>query len=441
MLVAASPAPARAATPPKDRVGPPAGPVDEPAGEALTDAMALRAAVGLPSDRASTLRPFQVGGVRRYGLTVTAGEAATVDAIAEAQARTAGVLQVAAADPDVVTTRFDGATLHVAVSGEARLLRAALRAAPARGGDVVFRQVGRSRSSLDGILERLATDLPGLRDDGIRVVEFGIDPVTALVEIVVQRGGAASSARTLRERYGEAVVVRLDDWTGDLLACDVNSCGTLGGLASRVPGIASCSTGFVARDIPKVPYAPTYQMVTAGHCIRAAGGVGSGPWRNGSLSLTWGASTRQYFHDMAVTDAGRFALGGSVPAVRNGYYVGDGSVVGIGARMSDAAQTVGKVVCRHGVASGYDCGVIRATERRVVLSGTTIQRLWKVQMRSDHGDSGAGFIHQPAVREPWQATGILSGGGLDGTTHVTWYGTVLDAEKYVAHRTCTTASC
>jgi hypothetical protein len=441
MVIGAHAGPVQADSPPQDGPRTVAGPSERPRGDALADAMALRAALGLPADQTSTIAPFLDGGARAYGLVLTAPELAAVEGLAAAQARTEALLQVTATDPDVVTTHYEGATLHVAVSGDARVLRAALRDGPARTGDIVVRRVERSRSMLEGIVARLATDLPALRAQGIHVVEFGIDPASARVEVAVQAGGAPAPEGTLEERYGDGLIVRVEDWAGELLACDVTSCGTRGGLAARVPGVAACTTGFVAKDIPTVPYAPTYQMVTAGHCIRTAGGVGSGPWRNGALSLTWGTSTRQYFHDMAVTDAGRFGLGSNVPSVRNSYYVGGGSVVGISARMSDAGQAVGKVVCRHGVVSGYGCGVIRATERRVVLSGTTIQRLWKVQLRSQHGDSGAGFIHQPAPREPWQAAGILSGGSYDGTTHYTWYGTVLDAERYVGHRTCTTPSC
>jgi hypothetical protein len=441
LVIGAHAAPVQADSQPQDGLPPVTGPGERPRGDALADAMALRAALGLPADAASTIRPFLDGGARAYGLLLTAPELAAVEDLVAAQARSGVLLDVAASDPDVVTAHYEGATLHVAVRGDARAFRAALRTDAAGARDVVVRQVDRSRSMLEDILARVARDLPTLRDVGITVVEFGIDPASAQVEIAVEAGGLAAPAVALAERYGDGVIVRVEDWTGELLACDVTSCGTRGGLAARVPSVAACTTGFVAKDIPTVPYAATYQMVTAGHCIRTAGGVGSGPWRNGALSLTWGTSTRQYFHDMAVTDAGRFGLGSSVPAVRNSYYVGGGSVVGISARMSDAGQAVGKVVCRHGVVSGYGCGVIRATERRVVLSGTTIQRLWKVQLRSQHGDSGAGFIHQPAPREPWQAAGILSGGSFDGTTHFTWYGTVLDAERYVGHRTCTTPTC
>ena len=68
-----------------------------------------------------------------------------------------------------------------------------------------------------------------------------------------------------------------------------------------------------------------------------------------------------------------------------------------------------------------------------------------VELLSDDGDSGAGFIDQSAPGSSWRAAGILSGGICEGfpfCTDYTWYTTVNFMElRMPSYVICTTASC
>jgi hypothetical protein len=250
-----------------------------------------------------------------------------------------------------------------------------------------------------------------------------------------RQDGTGNAKETLTARYGPSVDVVISPVVGSLLACNnITDCGTKGGLAAK-SGIHICSTGFLAQA-PGNVFQPV-RMVTAGHCIKDAGGVNGGVvWKSEAGTVTWGKGTHQLFG--AANDVGAFSLAAATPAVKNEYYAsGTADIRRVRGVRTEAAQTVGMTLCRSGRTSGFDCGILRARSTSVDLgTGFVFCCLWKVEMFSDHGDSGAGFID---LAPNMNAVGTLVGGTREGIipwTDYTWYNSMADMETYMGLRTC-----
>lgn len=426
MSLTTSGGPSRAASPDADEV---------------RHAASLREASGLAAD-AATLRDSYSD--PRYanwdfGIPLTPAEANAIEEIRRQQARTEPMLEAAHDVSGFVSAYYDGGRLYLVVSKDSGLFEAELAARVPLEGAYEIRQIGHSLEQLDVARRAVAADLKELGAAGIHVFEFGVEPIGGRLEIVVSSQAPPNVADLLSQRYGAVVDVRVaDDYSSSLL-CTKDSCGTRGGLG--VKKVVTCTSAFVVRNVPVVPYNPTYYMLTAGHCIKSGGGVGAGPWKNTAATVTWGNGAGQYFFDGAYGDAGHFGLGSNVPSTRNTYYIGSGLTRSIGGKASDSTQAVGKLVCRHGWTSDYDCGYIRATWRTVILSGYQLHSMWKAELQSAGGDSGAGFIYQDSALEAWEAAGILSGGSIESGKYYTWYTTISNAESRLGLRTCVTASC
>ena len=260
--------------------------------------------------------------------------------------------------------------------------------------------------------------------------------MTGRVHVVVASGGdpakVAELTKALESAYGNLLDVEVVPVTASLLACTSSTTVERRAVwrASPVPSSARPGSS-CRRTVRRFPRSTWSRRDTA---LRT-------PGRRRRCGLE---ERRQHDHlgdeRQAIVgasgDAGAFRVG-TVPSVRNEYFQTPTEIFSYKGVRSEANQVVGMIACRSGKASGTDCGYIRAANTAVNLgAGFTFTSMWKVQMNSDHGDSGAGFLDQTANHN---AMGILSGGTREGIvpwTDYTWYTSVPKVQSLLNVRTC-----
>lgn len=264
-----------------------------------------------------------------------------------------------------------------------------------------------------------------------------IDEINGLVHVDVS-SLASTSAQAVSGRYGPIVQLGVAP-PGELLTCTSrDDCGTKGGLhANGFP--ATCTTGFLGK------VSAGLMMVTAGHCIRDAGF--SFYWNNGGAS--WGYGWGYQICNGCWPDAGMFHITTSVPSTKNQYFASSASDIrSITSTMTEGSLTLGRVVCRSAWTSGWGCGPITVRDHDVNVSGDIyhpyiIKHAWVVQLHSDRGDSGAGFIYTSSGVT--SAAGILFGGILAGDGYYyTWFSPIEQVYETWANygfHVCLSASC
>lgn len=413
-----------------------------PAADGTTDvteeaATKFRSDHGLRSDttyvRASLKnQPFSNG---EFGVPLTADEALAVHAEIAAQEAVLPTLDAAQSARGFVSAYFTRDQLTITVSDDGAAVRAVISARAPVGATVTVERRPFTLAVLEQTQKAVAGDWASLARDKIILSQVGIDSTTGLVHVVVSKDPTGRARETLLSRYGPSVDVEITPVVGSLLACNsIKDCGTKGGLAAK-SGAHLCSTGFLAQQQGNV-FSPV-RMVTAGHCIKDAGGVNGGlPWQSEAGTVTWGKGTHQLFG--AANDVGAFSLGTAALPVRNEYFAsGTVDIRRVRGVRTEAAQTVGLNLCRSGRTSGFDCGILRARSTSVDLgAGFVFCCLWKVEMASALGDSGAGVID---LAPNMNAVGTLVGGTREGFIpfhDYTWYNSMADMETFMGLRTC-----
>ncbi|HEU4325948.1 MAG TPA: S1 family peptidase [Roseiflexaceae bacterium] len=252
--------------------------------------------------------------------------------------------------------------------------------AGALAGRVESRRAGRSLARLSAAREEAAR---AVRLAGIQA-DVAANVPQNRVEVYV------TSAAGFGERLAQAGLTLPPEATVVEVATLMRPQADLyGGLGLTVGGAANnCTAGFAVRDGAGNRY-----ITTAAHCGNsvAYGGTGlglKGEVYGGALDLQW------------------HLPGTHTP--RNQITTGGGSVRAITGSRSRNGQTVGEVVCKHGVASGYTCGTIRQKDYIPSYVPGASANFIRVESSSAPislaGDSGA----------PWfsgnTAYGIHSGG-------------------------------
>ena len=430
LLVTVIPSPAAGASPSEATVR--AGTAD------LLSATRFREDHGLRSDPAYVEKTLVDAAFAdgTFGVPLSPAEAALVLSEVRAQDALLPALAAARETPGCVGAYFVRDQLTISVSaGEAAMEATATAAAP-NGAKVVISRVPFALKDLEAARSQIEEDWERLEAEGVSISQVGIDPALGRVRVVVGEDRTGQALELLTSRFGKVLAVEVTPVESSLFAgCNsIKDCGTKGGLAAKSGGW-TCSTGFLAQE-PGGVFAPV-RMLTAGHCIRDAGGVNGGvAWKNESATITWGKGTHQKFDRNL--DGGAFSLGSSTPTTKNAYFAGTSDIRLVRGVRTNGNQVVGLTVCRSGRTSGFDCGIIRAADTSVTLGGQQFWAMWKVDMQSAGGDSGAGFID---LASSMNAVGILSGGTREGIipwTDYTWYSSVGDAEWFLKLKTCGT---
>lgn len=399
-----------------------------------TDARALREWAGLDA-RSSTITKSLTGSgagyaVGDYGVPLSAAEEAVVDDIVATQSRLDEAIAVATRTAGYVSSYLVGTQLNVLTSAQPASMetRVAAHLPPGAALRVIASEYTLADlSAAEREVHALALELPGITridgDDTLGVVTVGVDSLQG------------DTAKHLTTRFGR--IVQLEQFSGgQLLACTVNDCGTMGGLTALAGNGTKCTTSFITTW-----GSSSHRMLTAGHCIKNSGGVGSGAvWKNGVRTITWGMNTAQNFCNGCTTDSGLFIIQ-TLPADRDQYLLGSGPR-DVFNDFLNTSLVRGKLICASRASSGYGCGSITRTNVTVdVDPGPAVFQIknsWETDMNSKGGDSGAGMIGFDSSDNLW-AAGVLFGG--PPTLTETWFSSAQNVQAFWGITICVTNAC
>jgi hypothetical protein len=274
-----------------------------------------------------------------------------------------------------------------------------------------------------------------MTDDGYAfdITSVVVDPRANRVSVGIN-AGLVEATDFLATRYGEVAHAWSDIRQPGELLCTTLACGTRGGVRIEHYDLRSaCTGGFIVRARASATSAWRRYMMTAGHCINYAGGVGNDyPWLNGNKTIQWGnnvASSLMWtdcgtLKKCSYQDVGMFGLGASVPTIRNTYFLEQDSVASITGWKIRRDQVIGQIVGRQGRVSGLSWGPIHSKPHSVSWScgyDACVQYdVVRVEMPSSKGDSGAGVFRKRTSlsSDVYEAFGILSSKSNNGVyTH------------------------
>lgn len=414
-------------------------------------AQRLRKVVGLPNSSDLVAASFNLPGYscELAGIPLSADEEAAFLDVLDAQAELSDLQETVAGDPTFAGAWLDAGTLTIA-STDGKL-----------GGDlqpekgtIELRTAQFTQTELDAVgaeIGQLTEDWafgPWAADVTYVAIDVRANRINVGVAADVQKAAPAFA-----KAYGDLVSVSFAEAAeGGFLACTENDCGTKGGLAMNHPSGVKCTSGFLSKS--KYSAGTTYsrRILTAGHCVSAAGGVSNTQnWRNPAGTQTWGDNYamdfRQYdYYDAwpgcpvqntlcVYNDLGLIGVGSNPPADWNQYFTGSGSVIEVDGMTSRGSQLIGQVVYRYGRTSDLDAGAITAILPYKQFTDADCggpvgyacrsYRVIEVGVGSDHGDSGAGFYRVQSNGQGGytrNAYGILSGGvtGVAKTYYYSW---------------------
>lgn len=393
-------------------------------------AQRLRAAVGL-HDTADYVRDSfsdPAYDCELTGIPLTDDEAAAFLEVAYAQAELSLLVESVAAEPSFAGAWLEGDVLNIA-STDGKVGR---ELASSKGSiELHFARVPLSElESVADALGRLTVD--SALGAAVRDISYvAVDEPTNRVRVGVM-GDVDKTRSVLEDFFGDVLSVYYAEPTGGTyLVCNVNDCGTKGGLAvdHDAPGV-QCTSGFVGKSKTYTGSTYTYRMITAGHCIAGAGGPNNTQnWHNPADTKTWGLNKAADFvgyeyPDSCPTtsmicvynDLGLFGLGQNPPTVKNEYFwSGSPGWIDIDERTTKSGQLTGQVVWRYGRVSQLDAGYITAKPAYVTqetcASGYVCRNYnaVEVDLTSQPGDSGSGFFRL-LVGNLGDAFGVLSFG-------------------------------
>lgn len=423
--------------------------------QGATEARDFREGFGLMADPATILTSLTSASYDRetYGVPLTRAEISEIERQFEVQSKLAALLEKAEDLDGYVGAWLQpgSALVEVATHGDTSETAARLRPLLPSGVQLGVQSSAASLAELRAKRDRITGDWDTLTKFGVKPTMAWVNPARGRVEVGVEHLTAESHA-VVTGRYGPDVDV-VESPPIEFLACSINDCGTVGGVGivgqeSGFPQV-KCTSGFLIKENNNPGAGPF--MATAGHCIQLAGGTASPNilnWKNyNSQSITWGKS-RQFTMPCGGSgciDFGYFALGNNVPADKNNYFVSPTNVANINLTLSNAGQVVGISVCRSGWGSWergqptYGCGAISRTDFSWPCgTNCVVAHAWQINLRSYHGDSGAGMTRP--IAQGRQAAGILSGGSTVAP-YITTYTTYGWASSVWLISACTTSSC
>ncbi len=324
----------------------------------------------------------------------------------------------------------DGATVDVmVVDGTVVDLNALQDLVPA-GARLNLRSVTFSAEELGGVQATVEEALPELQRDGFTIASVGVDVTLnrVVVEVEDPSGGTVAA---FTERFGPAVTVEAGRPYTFAACTGRSNCGApmKGGLKIQSDNDFVCTSGFLGRTVAG---GAVYRYVlTAGHCLDPNFGSGIGAtWNHPSSPNTpLGTGAFEDFYSGSSADIG--AINDSESGAKNFVYTtSNTSFLSITGKVTNSNQYVGRSICRSGLTSGWDCGVIVQTNSTYLVSGVTLNHQWLTSFGSAGGDSGAPMLCGGAC-------GITS--ATNGSQTV--YSTIDWIESEAGLRPCYSATC
>lgn len=352
--------------------------------------------------------------VRAFARTAHLTERAAADyfaltrAVGDLQAR--GAAGYAATFAGVWRTPSDGGLVHLAFTRDAAASAARLTAAFPRRDLVRVTTAATSLRDLQALAARVDRDTAVWHDAGVHVGTVGVDVVTGAVAV-----GTASplalAERVVATRYpGLAVRVHAEGPAapGATLctshaSCPLQAVGGIELLGTVGTDVFACSSGFDATQVST----GAAVLVTAGHCFPQGGvALHSGIPVGQVATRVWPGG-----------DAEAIAqLPGVYPATNSVLWTNAGAVVNVlGVVGHGVSEAVGAPVCRTGITTENQCGVIQRLNVTVnYVTGQSVTGLTESSACVQPGDSGGPYMSGN------DAYGIASGGTIgacSGSTH------------------------
>ena len=364
------------------------------AGALAAAVLALAAPAAAPAQAAPGTAPVVPEQVASFaattGLTYDAAREyfALTPAVGALQER--GVAEYGATFAGVWRTPSDGGLVHVAFTRDAAASAARLTDGFPRPDLVRVTTARHSLSALGVLASRVAGDRAG-------AATVAVDVVAGAVEVTVPSAAAAAAAadryagQPVRVTVGAQPAAHVAGCTRDAL-CPGNAYGGIELLGNEKLSLYSCTSGFDAT------YLATGKpvLLTAGHCYPKGGTVSHNGVPIGSvIHRVWPGGDAEAIEQLPAYPSTNRVLWNDA-----GLLVSVTGVVGRG-----YSEAVGAPVCRTGITTENQCGVIQQLNVTVTyVSGETLHGLTKTSACSQPGDSGGPFMSGNV------AYGITSGG-------------------------------
>lgn len=281
---------------------------------------------------------------------------------------------------------LDGAEARVGVVADADGAQDLRDRARAEGLEPVHADY--SLRALDEATARITRDVDALIAEGFPIVAIGPDLAANRVLVTVD-GDPAGAGRTLRDRYGPAVLVErgaplrfASHPTNIPCAEDRTWCPPYmrGGL--RLSDLAkNCTSGVVARKGER------YGMLTAGHCFANGAAVFHGYQTAGEVTA----------RSLGGTVDGEFVVGdppeGSLLPTNWVYYSNTNNHRSMSSVAVASSEVVGQTICKAGAQTSGACGQITAVGVTLLIEGITLTQQRKTNLCVEPGDSGGPFLN------------------------------------------------
>lgn len=392
----------------------------------MTKAIEFRQMAGLNSDPAYVANvESNAQNPRTYGVALTPAEESEMarrGAISDSIRGVLPQLQTDASFGGVYIDQRAGGVVDLAVTASGSSAVGVVQSVLPNGTSLRVRAVNYSYADLYALKDRVTTEMGALATQGIQVTSVAVDIPDNRVEVGV-RPGSADAGAPLRGLYGDAIVVDESAPTPTPATCTPSNCGNpLKGGLSISGGGQLCTSGYFQK------ISGTLYLVTAGHCLVAAGGTGI-PWYHTSLIgyATW-------FQSAGTADAG--GITSSETGAKNvfleyvfgqhNYY----STATLTGWVAGTSQTLGSYVCKAGQTTGWTCGSLL----NVDMTEGNRYHLNEVGASSLGGDSG-GTVVGPA-NKLYGETSLSDGAGGH-----TWYVPPDRVDSFFGGTPCVTSTC
>jgi V8-like Glu-specific endopeptidase len=325
----------------------------------------------------------------RFGVPLTQAEGAEIQRRVDVQLAVTPAAEWASAQPDFAGWYIDqlaGGTPVVEVAGD--VVEFANGFSKHLAGAVEYRIVAvkNTQQSLQALEDGIWADRAGLAKDGIDVQGVALDIPKNMVQVEVA-GLTDQTAKALELRYGSIEVVGNVSVEPDVCNSRLDCAPPKSGIEIvnvQHPG-SLCTAGFNVQLVST----GARRILTAGHCLTEAPSVLGNGWSHHGVQL--GTAEMSLWANGGNYDVGLITQP-SIPGDDNLiYWSSNTDVPHVIAIASLAGQSVGTVVCRSAVKSGYWCGKVTLIEQIKDVDGRSIHHMWVVNFDAIPGDSGAPY--------------------------------------------------
>ena len=391
----------------------------EPDVRDVRDAMRFRETFGLSTDRAAVEAiEANRSASRAYGVALTASEAAEMARRESFAERLSPAVPKLRAEPTFGGMFIDqarGGKLVVNLVNGSHADKERIAGLVPSDGQVEFRDAKHTLRALDAAYEAMNAALPALESRGLVIHEVELSERENVLRVGLDRLDEAWIAE-VEDVLDPGIVEFFEADPLNAGACSRTSCPSPERLrAGLVIGAAGevCTSGFIVHN------GTNSQMLTAAHCFKY-GGVGQTVYHAG---VSIGQVSDTLLYDYSDGDVKMI----NIPNTRESNWIYNQFAI-----LTPDISTAGKPICRSGIASGVDCGVILETRNTTGYDGYHFVNQGKTDFGSADGDSGG-----PMYASGNKAYGVFA----SFTSTRSWYARLEYVEPEFNNYVCIDINC